>query len=332
MNIMQHSNSTTDVSSLPKVIVLLGPTASGKTDWALRMAKAVDGEIISADSRQVYKKMDIGTAKPKGEWRWQASRRGLFRTFFVDDVPHHLIDIVDPGKPFTVAEFRDLAIKHVKVTDKQGHVPIVAGGTGLYISALVDNWYIPRVPANKKLRESLEEQSVDALVSLLEKIDPASANAIDRRNKRRVVRALEVAILTGDSFVKQKKKGEPIFSFFQIGIDVPRDELYERIDRRIEDMIQSGLVDEIAKLLKQKYSWQLPSMSGVGYRQFRDHLEGQGMLEEAIAKLKKETRQFARRQMTWFRRDKRILWCKTYEEAFALVEAFLRGRLTRRHL
>ena len=187
-----------------KLIVIVGPTASGKTGWSLRLAKKINGEIISADSRQVYKKMNIGTAKGNGEWR----RVGLRKTFFVEDIPHHLIDFLDPGKQFTAPNFRDKAFKYIKLSYKNKRYPIVVGGTGLYISTLIENFRVPMVLANNKLRNSLMEKSVDQLHELLLSIDKVSADKIDKNNKRRVIRALEVSILSGEPFSKQKIKGE----------------------------------------------------------------------------------------------------------------------------
>lgn len=308
---------------LPKVIAFVGPTAAGKTDWALRLAKKVDGEIISADSRQVYKKMDIGTAKTRGDWEWRANWQGLRRSYFVDGIPHHLIDILDPGKRFTAAEFRDRAIKYIKLAYKNERQPILAGGTGLYISAVVDNFRIPRIAPNKKLRISLEEKNVEQLMNLLRTLDPKAAESIDVKNKRRIVRALEVCILTGEPFSEQKAKGEQMFEVLQIGVDVERDVLYERISQRVDMMVERGLVQEIEGLLKQKYSWNLPSMSGIGYRQFKRYFEEEITLQEATNLLKRDTRRYARRQLTWFRRDKRIEWFRHYEDAEKRALQFL---------
>jgi len=309
----------TNNKKLPKLVVILGPTAAGKTSWGLRLAKELNGEIIGADSRQIYKKMDIGTAKPEGEWK----RNGLRRSYMVDDVPHHIIDILDPGKQFSVAEFRDKAVKYVKLIQKNKKVPLLVGGTGLYISALVDNLHIPRVSPNKKLRQSLEEKSVAELFELFEKMDPEGAKEIDKKNKRRLLRALEVCIMSGEPFSAQKKKGDPLFDVLQIGVEVDRDELYARIDTRVDDMIKQGLVKEVGQLMKQKYAWHLPSMSGVGYRQFQEYFDGEKNIDECIDLLKRDTRRFARRQLTWFRRDKRIEWFSEYEQAKRRIQDFL---------
>ena len=308
-----------EVQKLPKLVVLLGPTASGKTDWSLRLAKKFNGEIISADSRQIYEQMDIGTAKVKGEWRWN----GLRKTYYVDDVPHHLVDFLNPGKIFTVAEFRDKALKYTKLAYKEGRVPMIVGGTGLYISAVVDNFTIPRVAPNKKLRKSLSEKNSRELMALLEKLDPAAAGIVDKNNKRRIVRALEVCILTGERFSEQRKKGDCLFDILEIGIDVPREVLYQRINDRVDAMLHAGLLKEVEGLLKQKYGWELPSMNGIGYRQLRDYFEDSMTLAEATGLLKRDTRRYARRQLTWFRRDPRIKWCRKYEEAEQLAVEFL---------
>lgn len=304
---------------LPKLIVVLGPTASGKTQWTLEIAKKYNGEVISADSRQIYQKMTIGTAKVEGEWRWN----GLRRTYFVEDIPHHLVDFLNPGKTFSAAEFRDKALKYCKMAHKAGRIPIVAGGTGLYISALVDNFVIPRVSANPKLRQSLEEKSHEELLKLLATIDPVTAETVDGKNKRRLIRALEVCIMSGETFSGQRKKGVQLFDVLQIGIETPREVLYERINTRVDMMMKAGLLDEIQKLLKQKYGWNLSSMNGIGYRQFRLYFEGKMTLEETVENFKRDTRHYARKQLTWFRRNKQIHWCKTLPEAMALIDKFI---------
>jgi len=304
---------------LPKIIVILGPTASGKTELGIQLARQYNGEIISADSRQVYRDMDIGTAKPDGEWR----REGLRRYLYIDGIKHHLMDFLNPGKRFAAAEFRDLAVKYAKMILKEGKVPVVVGGTGLYISTLIDNFSIPRVEANEKLRRSLEEKSLEQLFTLLQTMDEEAAKKIDRQNKRRLIRALEVCILTGEKFSQLKRKGDPLFDALQIGLLVERDVLSARIEKRVDTMVKRGLVKEIQILLKKKYSWSLPSMSGIGYREFRGYFEGTDSLDNAVERLKKDSRQYAKRQMTWFRRDHRIKWITDHSEATDLVEEFL---------
>ncbi|OGH90690.1 MAG: tRNA (adenosine(37)-N6)-dimethylallyltransferase MiaA [Candidatus Magasanikbacteria bacterium RIFOXYC2_FULL_39_8] len=306
-------------TNLPKVVVLLGPTTCGKTQWSLDLARAHKGEIISADSRQIYKKMTIGTAKVVGEWR----REGLSKTYYVGDTPHYLVDFLDPGKMFTVADFHDRAVKQIRTIVKGSAVPFVVGGTGLYIHAIVDNLEIPRVAPNKKLRKSFEEKTEDELIEWLQKLDPKTAESVDQHNKRRIIRALEVCILSGEPFSAQQTKGDPLFNVFQIGIKISREELYDRIEKRVDAMIKDGLVEEVRNLLRQKYSWDLPSMSGIGYRQFKGYFDGEYSLDEAIERLKRDTRHYSKRQFTWFRRDPRIKWCETYDEAQQLVSSFL---------
>lgn len=305
---------------LDKVIAIVGPTASGKTNWALRLAKEIDGEIISVDSRQIYKKMDIGTAKEKGEW----VRQGLHKTYYIDGIAHYLIDFVDPGKSFSMADFKEQAIKSIDIIKKHGKMPIIVGGTGLYVHALVDNLQVPKVSANKKLRESLELKTNQELVQWLEKLDLATVKTVDQNNKRRLIRALEVCILSGSPFSEQQQKGEPLYDFLQIGIDVDRDILYQRIDARVQNMFDLGLLKEVELLMKQKYSWELPSMSGIGYRQFKDYFDKKISLDEVKENLKQDTRRYAKRQLTWFKRDPRIKWCQTYEEAKKLFAEFLK--------
>lgn len=304
-------------NKLSKIIVILGPTASGKTDLGLALAKKYDGEIISADSRQVYKKMDIGTAKMMGEW---ASDRQMY---VVDGIPHHLIDIINPDTDFSLADFKKMAIEAINDILKRGKVPIVVGGTGLYIWALVDNLDIPEIQPDNKLRKELEIKPLAELVSVLIEKDPESAQKIDLKNPRRVIRALEVVMTTGQSFFNQRTKSSPLFEALQIGLDVPKEELFKRINERVDRQIEAGLVEEVKQLVNDGYSWDLPSMSGIGYRQIGLYLRGEVTLPEAIELLKQDTRQYAKRQMTWFKRDKRIQWVSVIEEADSLVKDFL---------
>lgn len=306
--------------NLPKIIVILGPTASGKTDLGLMLAKKFNGEVVSADSRQVYKKMNIGTAKPAGH----QNDNGVY---VVGGVPHHLMDIVNPDTDFSLADFKNMATTSIYGILKRGKLPIVVGGTGLYIWAIVDNLDIPNVKPNIELRSELEKKSLAELVAQLQEIDPRSAEKIDLKNPRRVLRALEVAISSGQSFMGQQTKSKPLFDVLQIGIGVDKEELNNRIEKRVDAQMKEGLLLETQALVASGYSWNLPSMSGIGYRQIGYYLQRKMGLPEAIETLKTDTKKYAKRQMTWFKRDKRVQWVKNgdlklFED---LIQNFLAG-------
>lgn len=318
--------SEQQAEKLFKLIVILGPTASGKTDFSIDLAKKFNGEIISADSRQIYKKMSIGTAKVRGVW--QKIKEIGDKVFIYENIPHYLVDFIDPGEDFSLAQFKELAVARAREISRRGKLPLLVGGTGLYIQSVVDNLLIPAVPPNKKLRCSLEEKTSQELMELLKQLDPVAAHTVDAENKRRLVRALEVCIWTGKTFSGQQNKGEPLFDCLQIGLSVPRGELYSRIAERAEKMMKRGLLEEVRALVKQRYGWHLPSMSGTGYKQFADYFAKKISLEEAVELLKRDTRRYARRQMTWFRRDKRIKWLSSVDEAVKLIEEFFSPKAT----
>lgn len=309
------------MANLKPLIVILGPTASGKTGLALKLAKEFNGELINADSRQIYKEMDIATNK-LGKEITIKKIIGDETVYFIDTIPLYLLDLVNPDQDFSLAQYKKAAISKIKKIQEDGCLPILVGGTGLYISAIVDNLDIPPVPPDKKLREELEKKSPQNLFMELQKIDPASAESIGPDNKRKIIRALEVCKTTGKLFSSQQKKGRPLFNILQIGIKTDREKLYKKIDERVEEMIKTGLVKETEKLL-QKYSFQLPSMSGIGYKETRSFLQGNFSLPEAIQQIKFHTHQYARRQITWFKRDDRIKWIEDYDEAEYLVRKFI---------
>jgi tRNA dimethylallyltransferase len=275
------------------LVVIVGPTAVGKTRLALRLAQEFGGEIISADSRQVYQGMDIGTAKPTLEER----RR----------VPHHLIDVVAPDEPFTLAQYQERAYDAVADVLARGKLPFLVGGTGQYVRAVVEGWGIPRVPPKDELRAELYRQAEiegeEALHARLREVDPVAAARIDPRNVRRVVRALEVYLETGQPMSELQRKKTPPYRILQIGLTMERQELYRRIDERVDRMIEEGLVEEVRRLVEQGYSYDLPSMSGLGYQQIGLYLRGEVSLEEAIQLIKHHTRRFVRHQYNWFRLD-----------------------------
>lgn len=311
------------MSGKQKLVVILGPTASGKTDLALKMAREFRGEIISADSRQIYKKMKVGTAKPDGSWK----KIGGKQRYFVEDVPHYGVDLVDPGKIFTVAEFKKLAVESAEDINQRGGVPFLVGGTGLYIWSVVDNLQFPVGGPMKKLRASFDDKSLDELVALLGRVDPGAVALVDKKNKRRVIRALEVNIATGQSYSALRTKMEPLFDCLQIGIRWPLHELYARIDARILEQWQLGWQSEVEALIRQQYSFDLPSLSGIGYKEVVKYLNGEVTLPEMFIILKRETHRYAKRQMTWFKRDQRIHWIERNDvtAARALVADFLKS-------
>lgn len=308
---------------LPKLIVILGPTASGKTDLAVMLAKKFKGEIINADSRQIYKEMDIGTAKPKLIQKNNSPRKRTKNIFIYKNILHHLINIVKPDQSFTLSQYQKLAIETIKDVQSRGKIPFLVGGTGLYIQSIVDNLKIPEVPPNKKVRKQLEKLGGNQLLDKLKELDPITLKTIDKNNRRRVVRALEVCIITGKPFSQLRRKGQPILNTLQIGISVPWKELCERIEKRVHKMTQQGLEKEVKKISK-KYSFNLSAMSGIGYKEFEAYFKKQISLDETIEFIKKNTRNYAKKQLTWFKKDKRINWIKNRDESERLVRKFLK--------
>jgi tRNA dimethylallyltransferase len=283
-----------------KNVIITGPTCSGKTKTSLILAEKSGGEIISADSRQIYKYMDIGTAKPSPEER----RR----------VPHHLIDILNPDERYTAAGFRKDAEKIITEIKSRGKNPIIAGGTGLYIKSLVDG--ICKAPgASPEIRKKLEERAVEkGLYNLyieLEQADRKSALTIHPNDKRRIIRALELFHLTGQPPSELRKWEKPNLDFIMIGIDVPRETLYKRINTRVDDMFREGFIDEVEKLLEMGYEKSLVSMEAVGYKEIIEYIKGRIQIGTAVENTKNATRKYARRQSTWFRKDKRIIWLES---------------------
>jgi tRNA dimethylallyltransferase len=270
------------------LVAIVGPTASGKTALGLELAAAYGGEIISADSRQVYRGMDIGTAKVTPE---QRSR-----------TPHHAIDLVDPGVPFSLAEYQALVVPLIDAVAARGRLPLLVGGTGQYLAAVLLGWEIPRVAPDHARRERLAALGAPALYARLTTLDPLAAARIGPGNVRRLVRALEVIELTGLPLSQQQRATPPARPIITIELDLPNDRLYPRIDARIAQMLADGLLDEVRRLRAAGYGWELPAMSGLGYRQFRPHLEEGATLDACVTRLIADTHAFARRQRSWFRR------------------------------
>jgi len=251
--------------------------------------------------------MDIGTGKMDiGYW--------------ILDI--HLIDIINPDQKFSLSQYKKLAIEKIREIQKRNKTPFLVGGTGLYISSVIDNLEIPKAPPDNKIREKLSKLSSEELFEELKRIDLKSAEIIGGNNKRKLIRALEVYKITGKPFSAQQIKGKPLFNILQIGIKTDRKKLYKKIDQRVDKMIEMGLIKEVQNLTK-KYSFDLPAMSGIGYQEIGLYLQNKTTLEEAVQRMKFRTHQYARRQMTWFKRDERIKWIENYEEAEKLVEKFL---------
>lgn len=246
--------------------------------------------------------MDIATAKPKRDPGKQKNGEYIFQGSI-----HHLMDFVKPSDRFTLSDFKEKANLAIADIFSRGKLPIVVGGTGLYIWSLVDNLDIPKVEPNTKLRKGFDNKSLDELVKLLNNIDPDTVKKIDIKNRRRVLRALEVAISSGESFISQTTKSKPLYNSLQIGLKCNREKLYEAINGRIDQQLKDGLLDETKKL-SEKYPWSLPSMSSIGYKQIGNFLRGENSLDEAVELFKRDTRRYAKRQETWFKRDKRIVW------------------------
>ncbi len=303
----------------PPLIVLVGPTAVGKTELSLQLAERIDGEIVSADSRLLYRGMDIGTAKPTPAERAR--------------VPHHLIDVANPDEVWSVARYQDAAYAAIDDIHRRGKVPLLVGGTGQYVWAVVEGWQVPRVPPRPGLREALERWGEalgpEALHARLARLDPEAAARILPSNLRRTVRALEVIFSTGRRFSEQQGKTPPPYRILILGLTRPRQELHTRIDARIDAMLAAGWLDEVRRLLEAGYSPDLPAMSGIGYAELIAYLQGQIPLEEAVHRIQKRTRRFVRRQANWFKTDDpRIHWFPAGEDPLTatlpLVANFLR--------
>ncbi|MCE7988844.1 MAG: tRNA (adenosine(37)-N6)-dimethylallyltransferase MiaA [Caldilinea sp. CFX5] len=306
---------------LPPVIVLLGPTAVGKTELSLGLCEHFRGEVVGADSRQIYRGMDIGTAKP--------TAAELAR------VPHHLIDICDPDDPFSLANYQERAYATIDAIHARGNVPFLVGGTALYIRAVVDGLRIPEAPPNPEVRAELEAflaaEGRVALFQRLQALDPATAAVIDGQNPRRVLRALEIFLTTGKAKVELEGTQPPLYRFLLLGLERPRDQLYARIDRRVDQMIEQGLIAETQRLLAAGYRPPLPAITSLGYREIIAYLENELPLPIAIEKIKTETHRYVRHQSTWFRKMPNIVWFTLDESApqtiaeriYAHVAAFL---------
>lgn len=279
------------MKSKPKVIAVVGPTASGKTSFAVELANKLDGEIVSADSRLVYKGFDIGTAKPSVD-----ERQG---------VPHYMIDIVEPEVDYSAGLYADEAELKIEEILSRGKTPVVAGGTGLYFRLLLENYDVPKVEPDYELREKLSAYSYDELRKKLEKLDPQRVSEIELNDKKKIIRAIEMAEHLEKPLSEYKK--EPKYDVEWLGMNFPREELYERINMRVDLMVRDGLVEETENLLK-KHGRIKNLTCTIGYQEMIAYLDNQMTLEEAKDKLKQNTRNYAKRQLTWFRKNSLIKW------------------------
>jgi tRNA dimethylallyltransferase len=301
----------------PPLIAVLGPTASGKSGLAITLAQRFDGEIVSADSRQVYRKLDIGTAKVT------AQEQSL--------VLHHLLDVADVEEIYTVSQFQQQAIEAINGILARGHLPFLVGGSPHYIQTVVDHLAIPAVPPQAELRAQLETRPLTELLAQLEQLDPQAAARIDRNNSRRVIRALEVCLVTGQPFSEQRRVAEPLYRSLLLGISWPRDVLYARIDARVDERMQQGMVQEVRDLLTAGISHERLEALGLEYRYISRMLRGEFASEaEMVQRLKYAIHDFTRRQLTWFRKDQRIVWIEgnDVEQAEAVVREFLGNNMS----
>lgn len=301
----------------PDIIVVCGPTGIGKTSTTIKLAKAFGGQIISADSMQIYKYMDIGTAKPTPQE--------------VAEVAHHIVDIVEPDEDFDAAKFAEHADKIIDRFVRAGITPFVAGGTGLYIKSLVDGLF-RAIPANQgvmdRLTREIEEKGVGELYDRLQTLDPDAAGKIHINDTFRIIRALEVYETTGKTISKHHAEhnfGDRKYRVLKIGLDMEREVLYERINRRVDIMLEEGLLDEVKQLLERGYSSSLKAMKSLGYRHMVEYINGEKDWDEAVRTLKRDTRRYAKRQLTWFRADSEVVWVETgkTDKMIEVVKRFL---------
>lgn len=283
------------------LIILTGPTAVGKTELSIALAQKIGGSVISADSMQVYRRMDIGSAKIRKEE--------------MQGIPHYLVDILEPDEEFHVVRFQEYARRCMEEIQSEGRLPIVAGGTGFYIQALLYDIEFRDEPEDKSYRSWLEqtarEQGGHVLHEMLAKADPESAEAIHENNVKRVIRALEFYHLSGKKISEhneEERRRESPYQFCYFVLNDDREKLYRRIDLRVDRMVEEGLVEEVRSLKQMGYNRRMVSMQGLGYKEILDYLEGSCTLEEAIYRIKRDTRHFAKRQLTWFRREREVTW------------------------
>ncbi|TYR81076.1 tRNA (adenosine(37)-N6)-dimethylallyltransferase MiaA [Priestia megaterium] len=305
-----------------KLIVIIGPTAVGKTKLSIELAKKLNAEIISGDSMQIYKQMDIGTAKVTKEE--------------MQGIPHHLIDIKEPTESFSVAEFQEIVRKKINEIHQRNKIPMIVGGTGLYIQSVVYDYQFTETPSDDSFRERMEvfinEHGIDPLYEKLQQIDPASANSIHKNNHRRVIRALEVYEATGKKFSEyiNEQSAELLYDVTLIGLTMERDVLYNRINERVDIMMETGLLEEV-KSLYNKGIRDVQSVQAIGYKELYAYFDGKCTLEEAVNQLKMNSRRYAKRQLTWFRNKMPVEWFEMdvdkFLEKFNEIFTYIAGKM-----
>jgi len=329
-------------SRKPKIVVIVGPTASGKSALAAKLARKFNGEIVSADSRQIYRGMDIGTAKYRpNSPRIKTNYKRIFAKNSVafgnhsGEVRHHLVNIKNPDEDYTVADYKKDAVTAIRKILKKGKLPILVGGTGLYVRAVVNNLDIPAVAADQKLRLRLESEAKkhgsDYLFKKLIKLDPEAAHIVDPKNPRRIIRALEIATKTGRPFSAQRKIGQPLFNALLIGINAPKNQLKKKINARVDEMLKNGLVDEVGGLIKKYGAEQkalrrgsVQAFDAIGYKEIIKYLRNEISLKKAANLIKNNTWRYAKRQLMWFKKDKSIKWIARRQNALTLISRFLK--------
>lgn len=294
---------------LPRILCIVGPTSSGKTALALEVAKNFEGEIVNADARQIYQGFVIGTGQPTQEER--------------EGIPHHLFGFLEPDRVSSVTEWKERALDAIRGISSRGKLPVLVGGTGLYVQALVDNYEPPRVAAQPELRAEMADLSLEQLVRRLEKLDPDAVTWVDLKNRRRVERAIEVVTTTGTSFKEQRLQGAPLVDALLVGLQRSPEELRTRIYASIDRMLEQGWRDEVVGLHASGVAWDAPAMTSIGYRDVAELIRGEVSLEEAREHIQKSTWQYAKRQLTWFKKDQRIQWHDSKGNALGAIARFL---------
>ena len=328
---------------MKRILVILGPTSSGKSEMAIKLAKKFNGEVISADSRQIFRGMDIGTGKIErdkkslalGNSESFARRRkklsfGSQIVFMSQNIPHYMIDIVSPRTNYNVTKFKKQSKKIIEDILQSGKLPIICGGTGFWIKAIVDDVNFPQVKPDWKLREKLEKLSAEKLFSMLKKLDPERAKNIDAKNKVRLIRAIEICkaigkvpVKTGVPSLVEGSRRNTEYQFLQIGLRLPKDKLHENIEKRVEARFKEGMIEEVEKLHGHGLSWKKIQSFGLAYAWIPLYLQNKISKEELVEKIIQAEKNYAKRQMTWFRRDPRIKWLDNYSKIEKTTQSFL---------